>query len=89
MQEKKKNADLEKLIQEATKKGIDLIPIIQFFTSWYPPKEIIPLLDKLEHQYMWLFLGDEDANMFNKDAREHIVFLDMFKEHLGDASICK
>lgn len=83
--QKKVNAELEKIFQTATKKGINLIPIIDFLTSWYEPNETVELIADLEHRYCYLCFGEADIDVFREDARSHIVFLNLFKERLVDA----
>jgi hypothetical protein len=87
MKEKKENAQVAKLMQRAKEKGINLLPIMEFFIGWYDVKDSIKTVNELEHRYMWLYVSEEEAHEFRHEVKDHICFLNLLKQHLNDCCL--
>jgi hypothetical protein len=86
MQEKKEMQEIHNLVKLAKEKGINLLPIMEFFTSWYDPLDTYKTLDEIEHHYMKGILSDEDNFAFCNELKGHLNFIRFLKTTMQENS---
>jgi hypothetical protein len=79
--------ELIEIYQRAKERGFCPSKIMEFFISWYQPKEVQPLVEEIQHTYTMCFLAVKENTFENEDLKNHLAFLQLFKQIMNDAVV--